>query len=43
MKRVGFIFKLKLELKNEYKKAHDEIWPELAKAINNHGIHNYSF
>ena len=42
MQRVGFTFKIKPELKAEYKKAHDEIWPELAKAINDHGMHNYS-
>jgi len=42
MKRIGFVFKIKPELKDEYKKAHDEIWPELAKAINDYGMHNYS-
>jgi len=42
MQRVGFTFKIKPELKAEYKKAHDEIWPELAKAINDYGMHNYS-
>ena len=42
MQRVGFTFKIKPELKAEYKKAHDEIWPEFAKAINDYGMHNYS-
>ncbi len=42
MQRVGFTFKIKPELKAEYKKAHDEIWPEMAKAINDYGMHNYS-
>ena len=42
MQRIGFTFKIKPELKAEYKKAHDEIWPELAKAINKYGMHNYS-
>ena len=42
MQRVGFILKIKPELKAEYKKAHDEIWPEMAKAINEYGMHNYS-
>ena len=42
MQRVGFIFKIRAELKDNYKKAHDEIWPEFAKAINDYGIHNYS-
>ena len=42
MQRIGFTFRIKPELKAEYKKAHDEIWPELAKAINDYGMHNYS-
>ncbi len=42
MQRVGFTFKIKPELRQEYEKAHDEIWPELAKAINDYGMHNYS-
>jgi len=42
MNRVGFIFKIRPELKNEYKKAHDEIWPELVKAMTDCGMHNYS-
>ena len=42
MIRVGSIFKIKPELKAGYKKAHDEIWPELAKAIKDAGISNYS-
>ncbi len=42
MKRFAFIFKIKPELKDEYKKAHDEVWPDMAKAINDSGIRNYS-
>jgi L-rhamnose mutarotase len=42
MQRVAFTFKIKPELKVEYKKAHDEIWPEMASAIKNAGISNYS-
>jgi L-rhamnose mutarotase len=42
MKRTAFIFRIRPEMKEEYKKAHDEIWPELAKAINDVGIKNYS-
>jgi len=26
----------------EYKKRHDEIWPEMTKLLNEAGIHNYS-
>lgn len=42
MKRVGFISKLKSEYKDEYKKAHDEIWPEQVKALKDAGLNNYS-
>jgi L-rhamnose mutarotase len=42
MQRIGFTMKIKPELKDEYKKAHDEIWPEMAKALNDYGMHNYS-
>lgn len=42
MIRVGSIFKIKPELKDGYKKAHDKIWPELARAIKNVGLRNYS-
>ena len=42
MQRVGFTFKIKPELKDGYKKAHDEIWPELASTIKQYGFHNYS-
>lgn len=40
--RVAFIFRMKPELKAEYKKAHDEIWPELVKVIKDSGFENYS-
>ncbi|MCL5070548.1 MAG: L-rhamnose mutarotase [Actinobacteria bacterium] len=42
MKRAAFIFKIKQDLKEEYKQEHDNIWPELVKAMNNCGISNYS-
>jgi len=42
MGRAAFMFRIKPELKDEYKKAHDEIWPELARAIGDVGIRNYS-
>jgi len=42
MSRVGFIFKIKPELKEEYKKAHDDIWPEWVKAMRDVGLRNYS-
>jgi len=42
MDRVGMVFKIKPELKADYKKAHDEIWPELKELIKESGISNYS-
>jgi L-rhamnose mutarotase len=42
MKRYGSIFRIKPEMVKEYKKAHDEIWPDMARAIQDAGIHNYS-
>lgn len=34
--------KLKPGFEEEYKKRHDNIWPELRKALKDAGIHNYS-
>jgi len=41
-KRYAFQMRIKPELKAEYKKAHDELWPDMAKAIRKSGIRNYS-
>jgi L-rhamnose mutarotase len=42
MKRYTFLFRMKPELKAEYRKAHDEIWPDMAAAIRDSGIRNYT-
>jgi len=42
MRRYGSVFRIKPEMVKEYKKDHDEIWPEMAKAIQDAGIRNYS-
>jgi len=42
MKRVAFKMKLREGFEEEYKKRHDEIWPELEKAIRDSGINDYS-
>ena len=42
MQRYAFIFRMKPELKEAYKKDHDEIWPDMAQAIRESGITNYS-
>ena len=42
MKRFAFKMKLKQGFRDEYKKRHDEIWPELAELIRSTGISDYS-
>lgn len=42
MKRVAFKMQLNPGQKEEYKKRHDEIWPELKKLLNEAGISEYS-
>jgi L-rhamnose mutarotase len=41
-KRFGFKMKLNPGLKEEYKKRHAAIWPELIKLLKDEGIGNYS-
>jgi L-rhamnose mutarotase len=42
MNRVTFTMKLNPGMKDEYKRRHDEIWPELAELLRNSGISDYS-
>ena len=42
MARVGFKMQLKPGNEVEYKRRHDEIWPELAALLHEIGISNYS-
>ena len=42
MKRVAFKMKLKSGYEKEYKKRHDEIWPELAEKLSKSGVSDYS-
>jgi L-rhamnose mutarotase len=42
MKRFGFKMKLNPGLKEEYRKRHSEIWPELVKLLKDAGVGNYS-
>ena len=42
MKRHAFKMKLKPGCESEYRRRHDEIWPELADAIRKSGISDYS-
>ena len=41
MKRVGFKMKLHEGKREEYKKRHDEIWPELVTLLKDTGISDY--
>ena len=42
MERLAFKMKLNAGQLKEYKKRHDEIWPELQKLLRSAGIHDYS-
>jgi len=42
MKKFAFKMKLKPGFKEEYKKRHDEIWPELKKMIKDSGVSDYT-
>ena len=42
MQRFCFTFDIREGTEDEYKRRHDEIWPELVDAIRDAGITNYS-
>lgn len=42
MKRTAFKMKLKPGFIDEYKKRHDEIWPELKTLLSDTGVRDYS-
>lgn len=42
MQRVGFVLKVKEELIDEYKRRHEDVWPEMKEALRRNGWHNYS-
>lgn len=42
MERMCFTFELREGAEAEYKRRHDEIWPELVAAIKDGGLSNYS-
>ena len=42
MQRIGFLIKVKPDKFEEYKRLHNPIWPELAAALKDAGMRNYS-
>ncbi len=42
MQRVGFKMKLLPGFEAEYRKRHDELWPELQRLLSSTGIQEYS-
>ncbi len=42
MKRFAFKMKLKPGFKEEYKKRHEKIWPELKKLLEDAGVRDYT-
>ncbi len=42
MQDVAFTMKLKPGNKDEYKRRHDEIWPELSSLLKEQGVSDYS-
>jgi len=42
MRTVAFKMKLNAGQAEEYKKRHDEIWPELKKLLKDNGVSDYS-
>ena len=42
MKRVGFLLKVKEAKIGEYKKHHEQVWPEMLDALQRTGWGNYS-
>ena len=42
MQKIAFKMKLKPGFKEEYKKRHDEIWPELKSLLKENGVSDYT-
>ena len=42
MQRCAFIMRIKPGFEAEYRKRHDEIWPELSRLLKTAGIRDYS-
>ncbi len=42
MQRICFLLKVKLDMLDEYKRRHADVWPEMRDALSRTGWHNYS-
>lgn len=42
MEKIAFVMHLKAGCEAEYKRRHDEIWPELVEKLKSAGIEDYS-
>ncbi|MDX7717456.1 L-rhamnose mutarotase [Aeromonas caviae] len=42
MIRKAFLMSVQPGQETEYRRRHDEIWPQLAATLKEHGAHNYS-
>lgn len=42
MRRVAFVLKVRQEMIEEYKRRHEEVWPEMLDALRRNGWRNYS-
>lgn len=42
MNRVGFVLKVRQEMIEDYKRVHQQVWPEMLDALRRHGWRNYS-
>ncbi len=42
MIRKAFVLSVDPAARDEYKRRHAAIWPELAETLTRHGVHNYS-
>ena len=42
MQKIAFVMTLKPGFEAEYKKRHDELWPELAEELKKAGVSDYS-
>ncbi len=42
MQRVGFLLRVKRDRLDEYKRRHEDVWPEMLAALRETGWRNYS-